>query len=295
MKRISVMKTILLFMFLFLTGINCFPQKTENTVIRLYPGAAPGSENWNWNEAEFKLGRSVSVYNVTVPTLTVFKADSSIVTGTAVITCPGGAFHMLSIDNEGYDVAKWLNAKGITVFVLKYRLGHLLTDNPMQEMATKNVGSEKFNKDIEPIVAMGIADGKAAVDYVRSHAADWGLKTNQIGIMGFSAGGTVTAGVAFTYDAQSRPDFAAPIYPYIGSFGNPPVPSDAPPMFIAAASNDNFGFQTHCTALYDKWVSAWKSAELHIYRLGGHGFGMRGHYFPTSGWIDRFYEWLTNL
>ena len=295
MKRISLMKTILLFMFLFLTGINCFPQKTENKVIRLYPGAAPGSEDWNWNEAEFKLGRSVSVYNVSVPTLTVFQADSSIATGTAVITCPGGAFHMLSIDSEGYDVAKWLNAKGITVFVLKYRLGHLLTDNPMQEMAAKNVGSEKFNKEIEPIVAMGIADGKTAVAYVRSHAADWGLKTNQIGIMGFSAGGTVATGTALTYDTLSRPDFIASIYPYVGNLENIPVQSDAPPIFIAGASNDNLGFQPQFISLYEKWIKAQKSAELHIYRTGGHGFGMRGHYFPTSGWIDRFYEWMTNL
>lgn len=294
MKRISLMRTILLFMFLFLTGINCFSQKTENKVIRLYPGVAPSSEDWTWNETEYKLGRSVSVYNVTVPTLTVFQADSSIATGTAVITCPGGAFHMLSIDSEGYDVAKWLNAKGITVFVLKYRLAHLLTDNPMQEMADK-MKTETFNKDIEPIVAMGIADGKAAVAYVRSHAADWGLKTNQIGIMGFSAGGTVATGTALTYDTISRPDFVASIYPYMEYMKNIPVQADAPPIFIAGASNDNLGFQPQFISLYEKWINAQKSAELHIYRRGGHGFGMRGHYFPTSGWIDRFYEWMTNL
>ena len=290
-----LMKSVLIVMLLFVTGINCFSQKTDNKVISLYPGAAPGSEDWNWSEIELGTGPASSVYNVAVPTLTVFEADKSITTGTAVIVCPGGAFHMLSIANEGYEVAKWLNSKGITAFVLKYRLAHLLTDNPMKEMMAKNVGSEKFNKDIEPIVAMGIADGKAAVAYVRNHAAEWGLKTNQIGIMGFSAGGTVTAGVAFTYDALSRPDFAAPIYPYIGSFGNPAVPSDAPPMFIAAASDDNFGFQTHCTALYDKWVNAKKSAELHIYQLGGHGFGMRKSNKPVDGWIDLFYEWLSNL
>lgn len=295
MKKMTLMKTELLAMVLFLVGITCFAQKTDNKVIRLYPGAAPGSEDWNWNEFETGTGLATFVFNVSVPTLTVFEADKSIATGAAVVVCPGGAFHMLSIVNEGYEVAKWLNSKGIKAFVLKYRLAHLLTDNPMKEMSSKNIGSEKFNKDIEPIVAMGIADGKAAIAYVRGHAAEWGLKTNKIGIMGFSAGGTVTAGVAFTYDMQSRPDFAAPIYPYIGSFGNPAVPVDAPPMFIAVASDDNFGFQKHCTALYDKWVDAKQSAELHIYRLGGHGFGMRKSNKPVDTWIDRFYEWLTNL
>ena len=142
---------------------------------------------------------------------------------------------------------------------------------------------------------MDLADGRAAVAYVREHAAQWGLKTDRIGIMGFSAGGTVTTGVSFTYEQASRPDFAAPIYPYVGSFGDPPVPEDAPPLFIAAATDDTFGFQTHCTKLYDRWVSAGHSAELHIYRTGSHGFGMQHRGIPTDGWIDLFYEWISNL
>lgn len=287
-------KLCLLATLLIITCINSFSQSPNNKVIRLYKGAAPGSENWTWNEYEKKMGLYITIYNVSVPSLTVFEADKSIATGTAVIVCPGGAFHALAIDNEGYDVAKWLNAKGITAFVLKYRLCHLITDNPVQEMWAK-MKSATFNKDIEPIVAMGIADGKASVAYVRSHAAEWNLKPNQIGIMGFSAGGTVAAGVAFTYDVQSRPDFVAPIYPYVGNFGTKAVPSDAPPMFIAVASDDNEEFQIPSTLLYSNWVSAKKSAELHIYRKGHHGFGMRKQNIPTDTWIDRFYEWLINL
>ena len=289
------MKTRLTVLILIMTCLDSFAQPSGNKVIRLYEGSASGSETWNWKEIEMGTGPGTTVYNVTVPSLTVFEADKSIATGTAVVVCPGGAFHMLAISNEGYEVAKWLNSKGITAFVLKYRLAHLVTDNPGKEMGSKNIGSDKFNKDIEPIVAMDIADGKAAIAYVRSHSAEWGLKTDKIGIMGFSAGGTVTAGVTMTYDSQSRPDFSAPIYPYVGSFGNPAVPEDAPPMFMAVASDDAFGFQNHCISLYEKWVTAKKSAELHIYRKGNHGFGMRKQNIPTDTWIDRFHEWLTGL
>jgi acetyl esterase/lipase len=122
-----------------------------------------------------------------------------------------------------------------------------------------------------------------------------GVKANQIGIIGFSAGGTVVTGLSLTYDADSRPDFAAPIYPYVGDLINLPVQADAPPMFIAVASNDPLNFNKDCTALYDKWADAKKSVELHAYRRGGHGFGMMKQGMPTDTWIDRFYEWLTAL
>ncbi|MEO6550856.1 MAG: alpha/beta hydrolase [Ferruginibacter sp.] len=285
MKKILILKLALYF------SLSIYAQQK---VIPLYNGKAPGSETWNWNEYEKKFGPDTTVYNVTIPTLTVFAADKSIATGTAVIVCPGGAFHALAIDNEGYDVAKWLNKKGITAFVLKYRVGHLVTNNPMKELAEK-LKSKTFNKDIEPIVAMAIADGKAAIAYARTHAAEWNVKTNQIGIIGFSAGGTVATGVAFTYDTLSRPDFVAPIYPYVGSFDKQAVPADAPPMFIAAASDDNFGFQIPSTLLYANWINAKKSAELHIYKKGGHGFGMKKQNIPTDNWIDRFYDWLIGL
>lgn len=281
-----------LILFIFIPWLSA---QSGNRTIPVYPGAPPGSAHWDWQEQELKLGANTLVYNVSIPTLMVFEAEPSVANGTAVIVCPGGGFHMLSMDSEGYDVAKWLNSKGITAFVLKYRLVHCLTNNPMQEFMSKQPNTPKFNKDIEPVVAMGIADGKAAIAYVRTHAAEFGIDPRKIGIMGFSAGGTVAAGVAFTYDAQSRPDFAAPIYPYVGSFGDPAVPADAPPMFIAAATDDVFGFQKHCTALYDKWVDARKPAELHIYAKGNHGFGMRKQNLPTDGWIDRFYEWVKVL
>jgi acetyl esterase/lipase len=276
-----------------LISFSGFSQTPNNKVIRLYDGAAPGSENWNWEEKD--MGGSFTI-NVVNPTLTVFEADKSVATGIGVVVCPGGAYHFLSMKNEGYDVAKWLNAKGITVFVLKYRLRHLLTNNPGEEYAERTKDMAKFMKETEPIVQLQIADAKAAVKYVRAHAAEYGLKTNRIGLMGFSAGGTLTAAVTETYSSpEERPDFSAPIYPMIAFFGDPAVPQDAPPMFIAAASNDDYKFNLHCTKLYEKWINAGKSAELHIYRVGKHGFGMTQQNLPVDTWMNRYYEWLMDL
>lgn len=262
----------------------------QDQVINLYDGPAPGSENWDWQQAYME--QANMAYNIVSPTLTVYAAAPESANGTALVICPGGGFHFLSMESEGHAVARWLQEKGVSAFVLKYRTEHCLTDNPIQEFMQKGPNTDKFNKDIEPVVAMGIADGKTAVAYVREHAAQWGIDPDQIGIMGFSAGGTVTAGVMFTYEESSRPDFAAPIYPYVGSFGDPPVPENAPPIFVCGATDDIFGFQTHCTRLYEQWTEAGKSAELILYQRGGHGFGMRSQNLPTDRWIDRFYEWM---
>lgn len=265
----------------------------QNQVIPLYEGPAPGSENWAWKEVTDDQAKIT--YNIVAPSITVFQAPPETAKGTALIICPGGGFHFLSMENEGYAVAKWAQEKGITAFVLKYRTEHCLTDKPMMEFMQKKPNTPEFNKAMEPVIALAIADGKAAISYVREHASDWGIREDQIGIMGFSAGGTLTAGVAFTYEEASRPDFAVPIYPYVGSFGDPEVPENAPPLFIAGASDDFFGFQTHCTKLYSQWTEAGRSAELHLYRKGGHGFGMRKQQLPSDQWIDRFYEWLIDL
>ena len=270
-----------------ITSSNLFSQQ----VIRLYPGKAPGSENWNWEEKELAGGFPL-VYNVTNPTLIVFKPEVKNASGKAVIVCPGGAFCMLAIGNEGYDVAKWLNSKGITVFILKYRLDHLKTDDLAKEIGDRKIGSEEHAKSIQPIIEMALADGRAAITYVKQHASEWKLNPDSIGIMGFSAGGTVASGVAFTFDSQSRPAFVAPIYPYVGYYSNNPVPQDAPPMFIACASDDEFGFQKHCTALYNKWVAVQKNTELHIYQKGRHGFAVKKQGLSVDRWTELFIEWL---
>jgi acetyl esterase/lipase len=110
--------------------------------------------------------------------------------------------------------------------------------------------------------------------------------------MGFSAGGTVTASVTFQYTADTRPDFVAPIYAYMGAVKAADVPKDAPPMFIVAATDDQLGLAPDSVKLYSQWIAAKKSAEMHLYAKGGHGFGMRKQNLPTDQWIERFGEWL---
>jgi acetyl esterase/lipase len=256
------MKTILIRAFcvvMFLANL-CAAQD----VVPLYPGAAPASTQENYPEKEYfsKAWQTEVVTNVTRPSLTIFKPSPELRNGTAVVICPGGGFMALSINSEGYDVAKYLAAKGVTAFVLKYRLAHTGED-----------GTQEFA-------------------YVRQHASEWGVSPDRVGIIGFSAGGTVTAGVAFHYPPEGRPAFVAPIYAAAAMFKDVAVPTDAPPMFVAAASDDQLGLAPDSVALYEKWTSAQKSAELHMYAKGGHGFGMRTQNLPTDHWIDRFTDWL---
>jgi acetyl esterase/lipase len=274
-----------------LYSIQCWSQK----VVRLYEGKAAGSENWNWSEKQMfsPIFNTQIVYNVTDPTLTVFLPEKSIATGMAVIIAPGGGFHTLSINSEGIDLAKWLNKKGIAAFVLKYRLVHSETDDPVKELMGKMSDPEKMKEATAQGIPMSIADGLTAMKYVKTNAQKFGIDPAKIGFLGFSAGGTVTMGVAYQYDKETKPLFAAPIYPFISEdLANAKVPDDAPPLFICAASDDQLKLATHSSNLYSKWHMAGKQAELHMYAKGGHGFGMRKQNLPSDKWVERFYEWL---
>src|ERR1700730_912170 len=169
-------------------------------VIPLYPGTAPGSTQENYPENEYfsKIWSTEVVANVTKPSLTVFKPSPDLRNGTAVVVCPGGGFMALSITSEGNDVAKYLAARGVTAFVLKYRLAHTGVD-ATQEFNALFADRQKFQKTVGKVVPLAVADGLAAVTYVRQHASDWGVSPDRVGIIGFSAGGAVTAGGAFHY------------------------------------------------------------------------------------------------
>jgi acetyl esterase/lipase len=147
--------------------------------------------------------------------------------------------------------------------------------------------------ELQPIfkaqAPISIADGKDAIGLVRQRAAELGINVDRIGILGFSAGGEVATGAAIGYGVDNRPNFAAPIY---GAAADGNIPSDAPPVFIAAAADDPSVPANTSVQLYSRWVAAGRSAELHIYSKGGHGFGMRRQGTPTDGWIDAFYTWL---
>jgi acetyl esterase/lipase len=150
-------------------------------------------------------------------------------------------------------------------------------------------GRRSIPEDMREVAAPGIADGRQAIKVVRQHAREWGIKPDSVGIMGFSAGGMVTMGVVRDHDAESRPDFAAPIYG--PGFGEAKVPDDAPPLFILCASDDRLA-AAGSARLYSEWKAAGHPAELHIYEKGGHGFGMTPRGLPVDRWIERFGDWL---
>jgi acetyl esterase/lipase len=262
-------------------------------VLPLYPGTPPGSARANYPEKEYfsKPWNTEVVANVTKPTLTVFKPSAESRNGTAVVICPGGGFMALSITSEGTDVAKYLAERGVTAFVLKYRLAHT-GDDATQEFVAMFAEKQKFQEMLATVLPLSVADGLAAVNYVRQHASEWRVSPERVGIIGFSAGGTVAAGVAFRYAPEGRPAFVAPIYGAAAMFKDVPVPGDAPPMFVVAATDDQLGLAPESVALYERWTSARKSAELHMHARGGHGFGMRKQNLPTDHWIDRFADWL---
>ena len=265
-------------------------------VVPLYAGAPPGSEPADYPEKRYfsKLWNTEVVANVTKPSLTVFRPTPDIANGTAIVVCPGGGFVALSINDEGTDVAKYLAAKGITAFVLKYRVAHTGED-ATQEFATLLADRKRFDETVGKVIPLALADGIAAVAYVRKHSYEWNVSPDRVGLIGFSAGGTVTTAAALRYTAESRPAFVAPIYPAVRRFIDSPVPADAPPLFIATATDDGLGLAPDSILLYQKWTAAQKSAELHMYAKGNHGFGMHQNHIPTDHWIDRFAEWLDLL
>lgn len=260
-------------------------------IISLYADAAPGSESWTHHEQEnfSQEWQTRVVFNVAQPTLTLFRPETAKATGAAMVICPGGGYHALSIDSEGFAVAKRLVAAGVTCFVLKYRLVPCQTDNPAAEMSQKGA---RMAADVQPIIPLAMADAQAALAYVRAHAATYAIDPNRIGIMGFSAGGTVTGSLLFNYTEASKPNFAAPIYLQYEWVPKTGVPADAPPIFILAATDDQLGLAPHSLALYHDWLAAGKSAELHLYAKGGHGFGMRTQNLPTDRWIELLIDWL---
>lgn len=268
--------------------------------IPLYAGAAPGSQAWNWNEQSAPLdtpdGPVPVVQNVVRPSLVYFPADKSKAVGTAVIVAPGGAFMFLVMAPEGLDTAKRLNEMGIDVFVLKYRLvltkpGHpAMVTAPSDQVGMGVQGTPQAGQNIRVMAGL---DGQQAVRVLRQRAAEFGVRPDRIGLMGFSAGGYVAVAAA-TGPADGRPDFAAPIYP---AAGFPAVselvmtpPPGAPPVFLAVAADDELTGWQGAVELYTAWRKADIPAELHIFQVGGHGF--RKKQGGVVHYLDRFEEWL---
>ncbi|WP_219341457.1 alpha/beta hydrolase [Nevskia soli] len=260
-------------------------------VVPLYPGVPPGSKQENYPEKQYfsKVWNEEIIANVTRPTITIFKPSPKLSNGTAMVIVPGGGLMAISVATEGASVAKYLAAKGITAILLKYRIAHT-GDDAAQEFAELSADKPKYDAMLATVAPLAVADTLTAMGYARQHASEWGISPDRVGIIGFSAGGFLAAEVAVHYTPETRPAFVSVIYG--GLQQDAPVPADAPPMFLAAASDDELGLTPGSIALYPKWTAANKLAELHLYVKGGHGFGMKQQNLPTDHWIDRFTDWL---
>ncbi len=299
------MKNTIIFGFLLLCVVTP-GLHAQQQVIPLWPGAAPGSENWTQKEVQYLNDQKQQmIRNVVSPSLTVYKPDPAKANGTAMIVAPGGGFLFLSWQTEGTEVAEWLAAKGITVFLLKYRLtnsGETQEEFQKAMMALfkaisaasnpqnsgKPEGDISHHEAMSEITLLGQEDGRQAIRIVRKRAAEWGINPAKIGMIGFSAGGMVTLGPVLQHDPESRPDFAAPVYT---PWSDTPVPADAPPLFILVAGDDQLA-APGSIEMYTAWKNAKKEAELHVYAKGGHGFGMQKKGLPVDSWIERFWEWM---
>jgi acetyl esterase/lipase len=248
-------------------------------VVKIWPGVAPGSEKWTQQErAVENTPLGTVIFNVVTPTLTAYLPERGKATGTGVIVAPGGAFVALAIDLEANEVARWLQAKGIAAFVLKYRI------------VEKKGEGIPAGLNMDEAGQYGIADGIQALKVVRQHAAEWGVSPDRIGFLGFSAGAMVASGTLLQPDAAARPSFAAMIYG--GPFGvMPAIPAKLPPMFLAWAQDDPQAGQP-VARFYGALTAAGHKPEAHIFSAGGHGFGLKKQGTTSDHWIDEFYDWL---
>ena len=267
------------------------PQKiaapADLNTIALSSIGSPASEIWETD------GHWRTVRDVTQPALLPVLPQPGTANGTALIIAPGGGFLNLSMDTEGLEVAQYLAARGIACFVLKYRLNDTPADvdgywNALAALFG-NINPKQTQSDLSSAaVAMAQADGLAALQWVRGHSKDYGIDAQRIGFMGFSAGGITAMNVATAYEPASRPNFIGVIY---GAMPQRAVPQDAPPAFILVAADDPLlGYAA--TPIFDAWRAAGKSAELHVYANGGHGFGTKKQGKSSDHWLEDYFNWL---
>ena len=268
-------------------------------VLELWPGTAPGEKGDIGEEqdttkpnGELIAGkRVIRLGNVSKPTISIYRPEKGKDTGTAVLVCPGGGYHILAMDLEGTEVCEWLNSIGVTGVLLKYRV-------PKRKDEDDHAGP--------------LQDAQRALGLIRQHASEWDLNPKRIGALGFSAGGHLVASLSNNYekrryakiddaDALScRPDFSILIYP--GALLESKESSrlapelklteNTPPTFIAMAADDPVRVE-HAFYYAVELKKAKVPVELHVYDQGGHGYGLRTRpELPVTTWPARVADWM---
>lgn len=298
------MRTPLTWLLLLISG-GLYAQ--QHKVVRVWPGKAPGSEDWTFSERVVESPGGGKTYsNIVDPTLTVYLPDPAKANGAAVILCPGGGMRMLGFQ-EAERTAEWLNAKGIAAFILKYRVVPEVqaqaggaapaprrpgSPQARTELSFREIQSRRGNANPAPgdseqakIIRMAIVDGQQAIRLLRTGAAEYRIDPKRIGIMGFSAGGGVAIGTALAEASDGYPDFVATIYG--PSLVDVAVPAHGAPLFIAVMDG-HFNVTNGCAVLFTLWKEAGRPAEMHVY---DHAFGPASG-MPVASWTDRLHDWL---
>jgi acetyl esterase/lipase len=261
----------------------------QPNAIKLGTGPLPGAklaESWH-----SQYGSSFA-RNVTEATLTPFLPDPAKASGAAVIVAPGGGFVTLSMENEGWDVARALAKNGVAAFVLKYRLNPSpadlaeYADSMRRPPAGPPRGSPAAGQAANGLKPQ-LEDARAAFALLRAQADKWHLDRARIGMIGFSAGSMLTMTTEYAVPA-ARPAFLGDIY---GPMATVDVPKDAPPLFVALAADDPL-FGGSGFGIVESWQKAGRPVEFHFYEQGGHGFGMYPKETTSTGWFPAFVSWL---
>lgn len=299
--------TIRYFLFIILIMSSFGLLQAQNEVIPLWEGEIPGAINApEYKEMEeVKNGIVEPISKVSKPTLSVYVPENP--NGTAVVICPGGSYKNLYVHGEGVRFAKWFNSIGVTAFILKYRLP---SDEIMQ------------NKTIGPL-----QDAQESIRFIRRNAAKWGINTQKVGIIGFSAGGHLASTLSTHFNdivyqskdsISARPDFSILVYPVISMddtithkmsknnlLGSAPSPeliekysndkqidSNTPPTFIVHAMDDKSVLVENSIEYFLSLKKNNVTCEAHFYQTGKHGFGMGRPGTTSFNWTKQLEDWL---